>query len=107
MSDPANTAPKFADQDLTVEGDQSDETTRSVAENMEDETVGNPCECHGRLTETPSCSRLPSGPDADSFKVDNNGQIRTKVKLDYETQDTYMVALTAVPTPRVLLTASW
>ena len=48
ISDPANTAPKFADQDLSVEGDQSDEASRSVAENMDDETVGNPVNGLGR-----------------------------------------------------------
>ena len=36
-----------------------------------------------------------SGDDSASFKVDNNGQIKTKVKLDFETKDEYMVALTA------------
>ena len=36
-----------------------------------------------------------SGDDAASFKTDNNGQITTKVKLDFETKDTYMVMLTA------------
>ena len=36
-----------------------------------------------------------SGDDAASFKTDHNGQISTKVKLDHETKDTYMVMLTA------------
>ena len=43
ISDPANSAPKFGDQDLVTIGDQSDEATRSVAENQDaGETVGNP-----------------------------------------------------------------
>ena len=41
-SNAANTAPKFPDQDLTAEGDQSDETTREVAENLAGENVGGP-----------------------------------------------------------------
>ena len=35
------------------------------------------------------------GDDSGSFKVGNNGQIKTKVKLDFETRSSYMVALTA------------
>ena len=35
ISDPANTAPKFPDQDLNTPGDQSDTAMRSVAENAE------------------------------------------------------------------------
>ena len=93
MSDPANAAPEFPDQDLATEGDQSDEAMRSVAENMADETVGNPV--YADDTDSDALLYTLSGDDAASFKVDNNGQIRTKVKLDYETKDMYMVALTA------------
>ena len=93
MSDPANTAPEFPDQDLGTEGDQSDTTMRSVAENMADETVGNPV--YADDTDGDALLYTLSGDDSASFKVDNNGQIRTKVKLDFETKDEYMVALTA------------
>ena len=92
-SDPANAAPNFPDQDLTTPDDQSDEAMRSVAENMAEETVGGPISA----TDTDGDAMLYtlSGDDAASFKVDNNGQIKTKVKLDFETKDEYMVALTA------------
>ena len=33
LSEPDNTAPEFQDQDLTIEGDQSDEAMREVVEN--------------------------------------------------------------------------
>ena len=92
-SDPANAAPNFPDQDLTTQGDQSDEAMRSVEENMADETVGGPISA----TDTDGDAMLYtlSGDDSASFKVDNNGQIKTKVKLDFETKGEYMVALTA------------
>ena len=92
-SDPANAAPNFPDQDLTTAGDQSDEAMRSVEENIADETVGGPISA----TDTDGDAMLYtlSGDDSASFKVDNNGQIETKVKLDFETKDEYMVALTA------------
>ena len=90
-SDPANTAPKFPDQDLTTEGDQSDEAMRSVVENKADENVGGPIDAN----DTDALLYTLSGDDAASFKVDNAGQIKTKVKLDYETKDMYVVALTA------------
>ena len=36
-----------------------------------------------------------SGDDASSFTVDNNGQIKTTVELDFETKSSYTVMLTA------------
>ena len=85
ISDPANTAPEFPDQDLATEGDQSDTASRSVEENMADETVGGPI----AATDTDGDAMLytVSGDASASFKVDDNGQIRTKVKLDFETKD--------------------
>ena len=91
LSEPDNTAPKFQDQDLTTDGDQSDETTRSVPENMADENVGGPVVA----TDDDQDALMFTISDTDNFKTDNNGQIQTKVKLDFETQDTYVVALTA------------
>ena len=42
-SNPANTAPKFVDQDLNSPGDQSDRTSRKVAENTETgQSIGDP-----------------------------------------------------------------
>ena len=94
LSEPDNFAPEFQDQDLTTEGDQSDETMREVVENKADENVGGPITA-GDEDGDALMYRL-SGDDAASFKlVGNNGQIQTKVKLDYETKDMYVVALTA------------
>ena len=91
-SNPANTAPKFEDQDLVTVGDQSDTATRSVKENQDaGETVGNP------LTATDGDLLLYalSGSDAANFEVDGNGQITTDVELDYEAQSTHTVVLNA------------
>ena len=93
ISDPANTAPKFPDQDLTAQGDQSDTASRSVVENKAKENVGGPIFAEDGNTD--AMLYTVSGDDAAYFSVDNNGQIKTKVELDYETKDTHMVALTA------------
>ena len=91
-SDPANTAPKFPDQDLVTPDDQSDETSRSVAENEDPgENVGAPVDAG----DDDLLLYALGGADADSFKVDNNGQITTKVKLDYEARSSYMVYVMA------------
>ena len=93
MSNPANAAPKFEDQDLVTVGDQSDEATRSVAENQDaGETVGNPL----TATDTDLLLYNLSGPDADNFEVDDNGQITTAEKLDFEAQPTHTVVLNAM-----------
>ena len=93
-SNPANSAPKFTDQDLTLEGDQSDEAMREVAENKDKENVGGPISAGDGDGDALMYSL--SGGDAASFSVDDNGQITTKVKLDFETKDMYVVALTAM-----------
>ena len=107
LSDPANAAPKFLDQDLTIEGDQSDEASRSVAENTE---AGQPVGAPVVADDTDALMYSLGGADKDSFSVDNNGQIKTKAALDYETKDMYMVALTAMDpsgaTDSILVTIS-
>ena len=92
-SNAANTAPKFPDQDLTTVGDQSDSASRSVVENKAKENVGGPI--FATDSNTDAMLYTVNGVDAASFKTDNSGQIMTKVELDFETKDTYMVALTA------------
>ena len=95
-----NTAPKFADdQDPNSAGDQAD-AVRSVAENLVDVNVGGP------VTAVDQDGDLMiytlSGPDATSFTIGSGltpspleGQIKTAVKLDYETKSQYMVVVTA------------
>ena len=93
IDDPANTAPKFdKDQDPNTPGDQ-EVAEREVPENMET-TVGDPV----KAVDT-DLLMYSVDPD-DNFKVDNEGLISTKVKLDYEglPEDAkyYMVMLTAI-----------
>ena len=92
ISDPANTAPEFADdQDLNTPGKQAD-AERSVPENEDDFNVGEAVSARdddGDLL-------IIKIDDTANFKVDNNGQIKTKVELDYETQSEYTVVLTAI-----------
>ena len=90
-----NAAPVFPDQDLTTLGDQSDETSRSVAENTAaKQNIGSAVAAgdgDGDLL-----LYTLGGADADSFGIDRkSGQIMTKAKLDYETKDAYMVTVTA------------
>ena len=91
---PANSAPKFEDdQDVNTPGDQAD-AERSVPENESGENVGDP------VTALPVDGDLLlysfSGDDMGSFKINReSGQITTAVKLDYETKDSYMVVVTA------------
>ena len=93
VSNPANGAPVFPDQDLTTVGDQSDTASRSVAENKNKENVGGPISATDGNTD--ALLYTVSGDDEASFSVDNMGQIKTAAKLDFETKDEYMVALTA------------
>ena len=89
----ANDAPKYEDQDPSTVGDQSDETSRTVAENTDaDEPIGAPV----GATDTDLLLYTLGGADADSFKINREtGQLSTKAKLDYETKATYMVIVTA------------
>ncbi len=90
-----NSAPSFPDQDLTMVGDQSDETSRSVAENTPAKMgIGSAVDADDDDGDLRLYSL--SGPDADSFGINRKtGQIMTKAKLDFETKDTYIVIVTA------------
>ena len=95
QSEADNTAPLFPDQDPNTSGDQSDETSLSVAENTKakqsiGETVGAGDEDGDAILYT------LGGSDADSFSIARaTGQISTKDELDHETKATYMVVVTA------------
>ena len=78
----ANARPRFLDKG-PVE--------RDVVENVKDASVGDPV----AATDTDPLIYTLSGDDAASFKIDNSGQIQTKVKLDYETKSSYTVTVTA------------
>ena len=92
IADPANSAPKFPkDNDPNEPGDQA-VAEREVAENAET-TVGD------AIVAEDGDLLMYSVDDSANFKTDNDGQISTKVKLDYEAlpEDAkyYMVMLSA------------
>ena len=64
---------------------------RDVVENVKDASVGDPV----AATDTDPLLYELKGDDAASFKIDNSGQIQTKVKLDYESKSSYTVTVIA------------
>ena len=94
--DPANTAPKFHDQDLNTPGDQSDVAMRSVKENKEGANVGEALPAEDAETDPKDLLIYTlNGADEANFSVDNTGQIKTAVKLDFETQPMHTVVVRA------------
>ena len=94
-SSPANTAPKFVDQDFSTEGDQSDRTSRRVAENTKaGQNIGAPVSAND--DDGDLLIYALGGADATSFDVSrNNGQLKTRAPLDYEAESRYTVVVTA------------
>ena len=90
-----NAAPKFPDQDLTTLGDQSDSTSRSVAENTKaKQNIG--IAVHADDGDDDLLLYTLGGADAASFGIDRKtGQLKTKAELDYETKAAYTVVVTA------------
>ena len=84
---PANTAPHFLV--------QSSRTSRRVFENTEaDQDIGTPVSAHDDDSEL--LIYTLGGTDAASFGIArNNGQLKTKAPLDYETKRVYVVEVTA------------
>ena len=84
---PANTAPHFVV--------QSSRTSRRVFENTEaDQDIGTPVSAHDDDSEL--LIYTLGGADAASFGIArNNGQLKTKAPLDYETKRVYVVEVTA------------
>ena len=91
-SDPANTAPKFADDnDPNTPGNQAD-VERSVAENAKGANVGDAITAN----DTDLLMYTLSGTHAASFEVGrDDGQITTAEKLNHEVKSSYMVVLIA------------
>ncbi len=94
-SNPANAAPKFVDQDLNSPGDQSDRTSRRVAENTEAErSIGAPVSAFDDDGEL--LIYTLGGVDAAFFSISrNNGQLMTKASLNFEARNSYGVVVTA------------
>ena len=92
--DDTNKAPEFPDQDMEMDGDQTDQE-RMVAENtVAGEAIGAVV-----MATDPNGDNLTytlGGTDAASFSiVGNTGQLQTKAALNKEEKDTYMVTVTA------------
>ena len=92
--DDTNRAPEFSDQDLEMDGDQTDQE-REIAENtVAGEYIG------VAVTATdPNDDSLTyslDGTDGASFSIErSSGQLQTKASLNREEKDTYMVTVTA------------
>ena len=92
--DDTNRAPEFPDQDLEMDGDQTDQE-REIAENtVAGEYIG------VAVTATdPNDDSLTyslDGTDGASFSIERNtGRLQTKAPLNREEKDTYMVTVTA------------
>ncbi len=90
-----NAAPAFPDQDHVTEGDQSDETSRTVPENTEaGRNIGSPVSAvddDGDLL-----IYTLGGADRASFSISRNtGQLKVKAPLNYEARNIYTVVATA------------
>ena len=94
-SRPANAAPMFVDQDLTSPGDQSDRTSRKIAENKETgEPIGTPVSAFDE--DDALLIYTLNGADAAFFDISRNtGQLMTKASLNYEARNSYVVVVTA------------
>ena len=95
-----NDAPEFPDQDLETDGDQSDEATREVAENTAaGEAIGDPVVATDGDDDILTYTLVAASGNADDvseFAIDRaTGQLMTKGKLDFETEQSYMVVVRA------------
>ena len=90
-----NAAPVFPDQDFLTEGDQSDSTSREIAENTgSGQNIGNPVSAHDEDGDL--LIYTLGGADASSFRISrNDGQLKTRAPLNYEAKSTYTVVVTA------------
>ncbi len=94
-----NAAPVFPDQDFNTEGDQSDRTTREVAEDTAGNTkagrnIGDPV--RAKDEDDDLLIYTLGGPDAASFRIGrNDGQLMTEAPLNYEARSSYTVVVTA------------
>ena len=111
LADTRNKAPVFPDQDMEMDGRQTDQE-RTVLENVPVigteaateliRTIGGPViamdfiTVNAGITTPEILTYTLGGPDADSFSIDRvSAQLSTKVALDKETKDTYTVTVTA------------
>ncbi len=85
QTEPTNTAPTFT---------EGTKTSRSIAENTATNTnIGNAVTATD--TDDDNLTYTIGGADAESFDIDStNGQLKTKVPLNYETKASYTVTVT-------------
>ena len=90
-----NAAPVFPDQDFLTEGDQSERTSRNVAENTKaGRNIGSPVSAHDE--DSNLLIYTLGGADAASFAISRNDcQLKTKTALNYEVRNNYTVVVTA------------
>ncbi len=90
-----NAAPEFPDQDPFMEGDQSDGTSREVAENTRSgQNIGAPVSAYD--DDGDLLIYTLGGADAQHFRIlRRSGQLRTRAPLNYEDRNTYTVIVTA------------
>ena len=91
----SNAAPTFVDQDLNSPGDQSDRTSRKIAENTDpEESIGTPVSAFDADDEL--LIYALNGVDAAFFDISRKtGQLMTKASLNYEARNRYSVVVTA------------
>ena len=91
-----NAAPVFPDQDFHTDGNQSDRTSREVAENTEEgRNIGAPVSAND--DDGDLLIYTLTGPDAEFFRIDSsNGQLETEAPLNYEARSSYSVVVTAI-----------
>ena len=91
----ANAAPTFVDQDLNSPGDQSDRTSRKIAENTE-AGVGIGIPVSAMDDDDELLIYTLDGADASSFGISRDtGQLMTKASLNFEARNSYSVVVTA------------
>ena len=90
-----NAAPAFPDQDFLTPGDQSDRTSRKVAENTKaGRNIGSPVSAHD--DDGDLLIYTLGGVDAASFRISrNDGQLKTRAPLNFEARNVYTVIVTA------------
>ena len=94
--DDTNRAPEFPDQDLKMDGDQTDQE-REIAENtLAAVDVGEEEPVEATDSNMDDLTYSLGGTDGASFSIlRNTGQLQTKAALNREEKDTHMVTVTA------------
>ena len=116
LADTRNKAPVFPDQDPDLEGDQTDRKvtvsevstpgtaiTTTDSQDLPDDITATDFTTQNNGTQADEILTYTlGGPDADSFSLDRStARLSTKVALDHETKDIYVVTVTATDPSRL------